>query len=129
MIYNLGAALLIIAIWFYIVDLKKKSNIFINMLKYYGKISLSLFLLHYIFITLFFKFLDFEFFIIVWLGYVGFWGFLMYLWNEFFDGKGSPEWLMVQIGRIGQKTTHRVKKEIHIIEEELKETVQKLKRE
>ena len=127
MIYNLGAALLLISIWFYIVDLKKKNNVFINMLKYYGKISLSLFLLHYIFITIFFRFFDIVFFIIVWLGYTGFWGFLMYLWNEFFDGKGSPEWLMVQIGRIGQKTTHSVKKEIHIIEEEIKETVQKLK--
>ncbi len=127
MIYNLGAALLIIAIWFYIVDLKKKSNIFISMLKYYGKISLSLFLLHYIFVTLFYGFFDIVFFIIICLGYTGFWGFLMYLWNEFFDGKGSPEWLMVQIGRIGQKTTHTVKKEFHIIEEEIKGTVQKLK--
>jgi uncharacterized membrane protein len=127
MIYNLGAALLIISIWFYIVDLKKKSNIFISMLKYYGKISLSLFLLHYIFVTLFYGFFDIVFFIIICLGYTGFWGFLMYLWNEFFDGKGSPEWLMVQIGRIGQKTTHTVKKEIHIIEEEIKGTVQKLK--
>ena len=129
MIYNLGAALLLIAIWFYIVDLKKKHNIFTNMLKYYGKVSLSLFLLHYIFITIFFRFFDIVFFIIVWLGYVGFWGFLMYVWNEFFDGKGSPEWLMVQIGRIGEKTTHTVKKEITIIEEEIKETVRKLKSE
>ena len=127
MVYSLGAALLLIVVWFFIVDLKKKSNIFISMLKYYGKISLSLFLLHYIFITMFFRFFDIVFFIFVWLGYAGFWGFLMYLWNEFFDGKGSPEWLMVQIGRIGQKTTHTVKKEIHIIEEEIKETVQKIK--
>jgi uncharacterized membrane protein len=127
MTYSLGAALLIISVWFFIVDLKKKSNVFINMLKYYGKISLSLFLLHYIFITLFYRFFDIIFFIIVWLGYTGFWGFLMYLWNEFFEGKGSPEWLMVQIGRVGQKTTHTVKKEIHIIEEEIKETVQKIK--
>ena len=129
MIYNLGAALLLIAIWFYIVDLKQKSNIFISMLKYYGKISLSLFLLHYTFITLYFRFFDIVFFPVVWLGYAGFMGFLLYVWNEFFDGKGSPEWLMVQMGRIGQKTSHTVKKEMQIIEEEIKDTVQKLKRE
>lgn len=129
MIYNLGAALLLIAIWFGIVDLKNKSNVFINMLKYYGKVSLSLFLLHYTFITLYYQFFDIVMFPIVWLGYVGFMGFLLYLWNEFFDGKGSPEWLMVQLGRIGQKTTHTVKKEIRIIEEEIKDSVQKLKHE
>jgi hypothetical protein len=129
MIYNLGAALLLIAIWFYIVDLKNKSNIFISMLKYYGKISLSLFLLHYTFITLYYSFFDIVVFPFVWLGYVGFMGFLLYVWNEFFEGKGSPEWLMVQMGRIGQKTSHTVKKEMKNIEEEIKDTVQKLKRE
>ena len=129
MIYNLGAALLLIAIWFYIVDLKKKNNIFISMLKYYGKISLSLFLLHYTFITLYYSFFDIVFFPIVWLSYAGFMGFLLYIWNEFFEGKGSPEWLMVQIGRIGQKTSHTVKKEMKSFEDEIKDTVQKLKRE
>ncbi|GAG79517.1 unnamed protein product, partial [marine sediment metagenome] len=104
MIYNLGAALVLIAVCFYIVDIKRKMNNFISMINYYGKVSLSLFLLHFVFITLFLNSLDIIPYWILLFGYVGFWGFLMYVWNEFYNGKGSPEWLMVQIGRIGQKT-------------------------
>ena len=60
---------------------------------------------------------------------MGLWGFILYIWNEFYGGAGSPEWIMVQVGRIGQKTGETVKKEIRIIEEEIKETVHKIKRE
>ena len=125
MIYNLGAALLIIAICFYIVDIKRKMNIFISMMNYYGKVSLSLFLLHFVFITVFLRSIDLALFVFVVFGYLGFWGFIMYIWNEFYNGVGSPEWFMVQIGRIGQKTGTTVKKELIVIEEEIKETVHK----
>ncbi len=132
MIYNLGAALILIALCFYLVDIKRKMNNFISMMNYYGKVSLSLFLLHFVFITIFrisgFGALDFIAYVFVIFGYLGFWGFVMYIWNEFYSGAGSPEWLMVQIGRIGQKTGKTVKKEILIIEEEIKETVQKIKK-
>jgi len=127
MIYNLGAALLLIAVSFYFIDIKRKMNVFISMMNYYGKVSLSLFLLHFIFITLFLSSLNLVVFVVVCFGYVGFWGFLMYVWNEFYGGAGSPEWLMVQVGRIGQKTGETVKKEVRIIEEEIKETVHKIK--
>ena len=129
MIYNLGAALLLIAISFYFIDIKRKMNSFISMMNYYGKVSLSLFLLHFIFITLFLSSLNMVAFVFVCFGYVAFWGFTLYVWNEFYGGAGSPEWLMVQIGRIGQKTGKTVKKEIRIIEEEIKETVHKIKHE
>jgi len=41
---------------------------------------------------------------------------------------GSPEWLMVQVGRIGQKTGKTIKKEILVIEEEIKGTIQKIRK-
>jgi len=128
MIYNLGAALILIAVCFYFIDIKKKMNNFITMINYYGKVSLSLFLLHFVFITLFLNTLDFAAYAFVYFGYLGFWGFIMYIWNEFYDGVGSPEWLMVQVGRIGQKTGKTVKKEILVIEEEIKETVHKIRK-
>jgi uncharacterized membrane protein len=127
MIYNLGAALLLIGICFYIIDIKEKRNYFISMLKYYGRVSLSLFLVHYIYVTLFFRSLDFVLYVVIVICYAGLMGFFMFLWNEFYNGVGSPEWIMIQIGRIGQKTGHNVKKEIHVIEEEIKESVQKIK--
>ena len=128
MIYNLGAALILIAVCFYFIDIKRKMNNFITMINYFGKVSLSLFLLHFVFITLFLNTLDFVAYIFVYFGYLGFWGFIMYIWNEFYDGVGSPEWLMVQVGRIGQKTGKTVKKEILVIEEEIKETVHKIRK-
>jgi len=128
MIYNLGTALILIAVCFYIIDIKRKMNNFISMINYYGKVSLSLFLLHFVFITLFLNSLDIIAYWILLFGYVGFWGFIMYIWNEFYDGKGSPEWLMVQVGRIGQKTGKTVKKEMLVIEEGIKETVHKIRK-
>jgi len=120
MCYNLGWALFVIAICFYFIDIKGKSNSFTGMCIYYGKVSLSLFLVHYTFISLFVRYFNILFFVFVWLGFTGLMGFLMYIWIEYAKGVGSPEWLMVQIGRIGQKTTHEIKKETHIIVDKIK---------
>ncbi len=48
-------------------------------------------------------------------------GFFMYIWNEYGNGVGSPEWIMVQISRIGQKTGETVKKEVREAGEVIKE--------
>ena len=120
MFYSLGAALLIISLFFYLIDIKKVDNKFTHMLMYYGKISLSLFLLHYTFILLFigqFTIVEYPFIIIA---YCGFMGFAMYIWNEYGKGIGSPEWIMIQISRIGQKTGETVKKELFKTEEMIK---------
>ncbi len=110
MFYNQGAALLIIAIFFYFIDIKQKSNNFINMLIYFGKTSLSLFLIHFLFIPMFLRQFNIPFFLIVSLSYIGFLGIFMYIWMEYGKGVGSPEYLMVQLGRIGQKSGEAVKK-------------------
>lgn len=129
MFYNLGAALLIIAVSFYFIDIKKKSNQFIKMIIYYGKVSLSLFLIQYLFLPLYIGQFSIIFFPIVWVAYCGFLGLMMYIWMEYFNGVGSPEWIMVQLGRVGQKTEEFVKKETHVIAEKAKETIHKLKKE
>lgn len=126
MFYNIGAALLVIAVCFYLIDIKKIDNSFTSMLIYYGKVSLSLFLVHYMFIPLFpFQF-NIVIIVFIILGYVGFMGFFMYIWNEYGEGIGSPEWFMIQIGRIGQKTGEKVKEEVikteELISKEIKKT-------
>jgi hypothetical protein len=110
MFYNQGAALFIISIFFYFIDIKEKSNNITNMLIYYGKVSLSLFLLHFMFIPLFIGLLPIPLFLVIGLSYVGFMGIFMYTWMEYAKGVGSPEWLMVQLGRIGQKSGEAVVK-------------------
>ncbi|MHA1660545.1 MAG: heparan-alpha-glucosaminide N-acetyltransferase domain-containing protein [Promethearchaeota archaeon] len=125
MLYNLGAALIIIAISFYFIDLKKKKNEFTGIMIYFGKVSLSLFLVHYTFLFLYMGQFDVVFFLLVGLSYLAFMGIFMYIWMEFFNGVGSPEWIMVQIGRIGQKTGETVKKEGKIIVKKTKERFKK----
>jgi len=127
MLYNLGAALTIIAVAFYFIDLKGKSNNIVRMFKYYGKISLSLFLVHFIFMPLYVKQLNIFLFPVIYIANVGLLGFLMYIWIEYGKGIGSPEWLMVQIGRIGQKTGENIKKTSKFAIEKTKKSIKKRK--
>ncbi|MGQ4875888.1 MAG: heparan-alpha-glucosaminide N-acetyltransferase domain-containing protein [Promethearchaeia archaeon] len=126
--YNLGAALIIIAIFFHILDIKKKWNNFYSMLVYYGKVSLSLFLIHYIFLTLYVNQYNIVFFPFVEFAFLAFMGFFIYIWFEYFEGKGSPEYIMIQVGRIGQKTGEKVKEELKKTEKIIKKEFQKIKK-
>ncbi|MFX1502293.1 MAG: heparan-alpha-glucosaminide N-acetyltransferase domain-containing protein [Promethearchaeota archaeon] len=110
MFYNQGAALTIIALFFYLIDIKKKKNDLTNMVRYLGKVSLSLFLIHFLFIPLFSQQLGIPLYLTIVLSYVGFLGIFMYIWMEYAKGIGSPEWLMVMLGRIGEKSGQAVKK-------------------
>jgi hypothetical protein len=103
LLYNLGAALLVISISFYFIDIKKKYGNFVKMLVYYGKVSLSLFFVHQIFLGLFYRQFDIPLFLITDLTYIGLMGFCMYIWMEYANGVGSPEWLMAAIGSLGKK--------------------------
>jgi len=103
MFYNLGVAFLLIAIFFYFIDIKKKSNDVIKLVLFYGKTSLSLFLIQYLFLPLYAGQFSIIFLPIVWVGYCGFLGLLMYIWLKYFNGVGTPEWIMRKIGSAGQK--------------------------
>ncbi|MHA2398706.1 MAG: heparan-alpha-glucosaminide N-acetyltransferase domain-containing protein [Promethearchaeota archaeon] len=103
MIYNLGSALLLIAVSFYYLDIKGKSNDVLKMVNFYGKNSLSLFLIQYMFLPLYIGQFPITLIFFALAGYTGFLGYLMYLWLKFFKGVGSPEWIMSQLGKMGQK--------------------------
>lgn len=103
MFYNLGVAFLLIALCFYIIDIKKKMNDVIKLVLFYGKTSLSLFLIQYLFLPLYIGQFSIIFLPIVWVGYCGFLGLLMYVWLKFFNGVGTPEWIMSKIGSAGKK--------------------------
>ncbi|MFX1573471.1 MAG: heparan-alpha-glucosaminide N-acetyltransferase domain-containing protein [Promethearchaeota archaeon] len=103
MFYNLGVGFLLIAISFYFIDIKNKSNDVIKLVVFYGKVSLSLFLIQYLFLPLYGGQFSIIFLPIVWVGYCGFLGLLMYLWTEYFGGVGTPEWIMGKLGGAGKK--------------------------
>ncbi|MFX1276085.1 MAG: heparan-alpha-glucosaminide N-acetyltransferase domain-containing protein [Promethearchaeota archaeon] len=108
--YNLGAALTIIAIFFYFIDIKKKKNVFVKMIIFYGNISLSLYLFHFVFITLYVGQFPIYYFPFICLCYIGFLGFLFYFWNKLANGIFTPEWIMIQMGKIGQQNRNQEKK-------------------
>jgi peptidoglycan/LPS O-acetylase OafA/YrhL len=124
MLYNLGAALTIIAVAFFFIDLKGKSNNIVRMFNYYGKISLSLFMVHFVFMPLYAGQFNIFLFPVFYIANVGLLGFLMYIWIEYGKGIGSPEWLMVQIGRIGQKTGENIKKTSKFAVEKTKKSIE-----
>jgi uncharacterized membrane protein len=103
MFYNLGAALIIISISFYIIDIKKKRHLFIDMLIFFGNVSLSFYLIHFMFLPLFSAMFPMYYFPFIYIAFMGLMGFLMYLWNKYANGIGTPEWLMGQTGKIGQR--------------------------
>jgi uncharacterized membrane protein len=103
MFYNLGVAFLLIAVCFYIFDIKKHINDIVKLVLFYGKTSLSLFLIQYLFLPLYSNQFSIIFYPIVFVGYCGFLGLLMYIWLKCFNGVGTPEWIMSKIGSIGKK--------------------------
>lgn len=128
MFYQLGAALLLIGLSFSLIDIKKKKIMLTDVLIYYGKVSLSLFLLHYTFVPIYLRAFNMVFFPFVVLTYIGFFGFLMFLWFEFFGGKGSPEYIMIQMGRVGQKASEEIVKGSKNIAEGSKKIAKKTKK-
>ena len=87
-------ALLMLGGSYYYIDIELKENLFIDTMIFYGNVSLSLFFLGYIGLTLYFQLLNIFTIWFIWIGYTGFLGFFMYFWNKFYGGKYSLEWIM-----------------------------------
>lgn len=98
MFFLIGINLLIIGICFYFIDIKGADNSFTKMLIFYGKVSLTLFLFHHIFLTLFIGQFNVIFAWFIVIGFLGFLGFFMWIWQTWGHGKGTAEWLMAQLG-------------------------------
>jgi len=120
MLYLIGWSLLLVAISLHFLDIKEKENAFTEMLVFYGKVSLSLFLFVFVFDFLFSEIFPVWFFLPATFGITGLLGFLMYIWMKYFRGVGSPEWIMVEISRITQKTEESIKKTEESIKEKIK---------
>ena len=95
--YSMGMALLILGISFYYIDIRDNDNSFIKMLCFYGQISLTIFLIHYVWLLTFLQAFNIAIFFFVWGGYLGFLGFLLYLWRKEGGGVGTLEWVMTSM--------------------------------
>ncbi len=102
-LYHLGLDLITIATLFYIIDIQKKDNIFFRMLKFYGSCSLTLFIIEYAFIPLFIRQSPAGLFLIYVWPFIGFLGILLFIWNTYWGGVGTLEWLMGMSMGAGKK--------------------------
>ena len=93
----MGIALLILGIFFYFLDVEKFQNFFIKILCVYGNFSLTLYLIHYIGILIFYRQLTIAVFIILFTIYIIILGFLTFFWQKLFHGIGSLEWMLTKI--------------------------------
>ncbi len=92
--YSIGMALILIGWLFYYIDVKKRKNIFVDMFVFLGTVSLSLFLISYIWLPLFTVHFNIFSIWFGWIAYTAILAFLMYIWRYYFSGKYSLEWLM-----------------------------------
>jgi uncharacterized membrane protein len=111
MLYLMGVALIFIGLGLYLLDLKRKTNSFINMGIFYGRISLSLYLLVEFFAFMFSGVYPLWFFIIFYISTTAFVGFLLYLWRKYFENIGSFEWIVGKSCMLVQNYTYRRLKE------------------
>ena len=73
------------------------------MVLFYGKVSLSLFIIQFLFLPLYTGQFSLGFALTIGLGYIGFLGLIMYVWLKYFNGVGTPEWIMRKIGSSGKR--------------------------
>lgn len=93
-LFHMGCDILLIGGIFYALDIKNYDNVFVDMLKYYGKASLNLFLIEYAFISLYSNSLTLFYWVFITINFIGFLAFLLYLWEKYANSVGTPEWLL-----------------------------------
>ncbi|TFF98744.1 MAG: DUF1624 domain-containing protein [Promethearchaeota archaeon] len=112
MLYLMGVALIFIASGLYFLDFKQKSNPFIKMNLFYGKISLSLYFFVEFFAFFFSSVFPLWFFLFFYIFMTAFVGFLLYIWKKYFYNIGTFEWVVGQSCKIIQDFTYqRIEKE------------------
>ncbi|MCP4760315.1 MAG: hypothetical protein GY870_00945, partial [archaeon] len=97
MFYNLGVGYLLLALCFYICEIKGHKGKIVKFLSFYGKVSLSIYILHILLGGIFLGKLIFDVFI-----YVAFIIFALYyimkVWAYKFDMKFTPEFFIIAFG-------------------------------
>lgn len=113
--YSMGIGLLLISISFYICEIKGHKGKYVKFFVFYGRFSLTLFMLHYIFLIGNKDKLDpIGLFTLYFVAIAGL-GLLLYIWRYRWNAVGTLEWLMIAAG--GFRKSKKKKEE----SEELKE--------
>jgi len=94
---SMGVALLLIGRLYYRKDIIHKNRLKLSILSLFGKNSITLFFLQFIFLPLFYQKLPMLMFVPFLIVYVVFLGFLLYLWQEHGNSMPSFDWMLNKI--------------------------------
>ncbi len=94
---SMGVALLVIGRKYYRKDILHKNNLKINIVSLFGKNSITLFFLQFIFLPLFYQKLPLLMFIPFLIAYIILLGFLLYLWQKYINSIPSFDWMLNKI--------------------------------
>jgi len=94
---SMGIALLVIGRKYYGKDILQKNKIKIKILPLFGKNSITLFFLQFIFLPLFYQILPLLIFIPFLMAYIVLLGFLLYLWQKYVNSVPSFDWVLNKI--------------------------------
>ena len=94
---SMGVALLLIGRIYYRKDIIHKNRLKLSILSLFGKNSITLFFLQFIFLPLFYQILPMLMFVPFLIAYVAFLGFLLYLWQEHGNSIPSFDWMLNKI--------------------------------
>ena len=94
---SMGVALLFIGRNYYRKDILQKINLKLNILSLFGKNSITLFFLQFIFLPLFYQKLPLLIFVPFLIAYIVLLGFLLYLWQKYGNSIPTFDWMLNKI--------------------------------
>jgi hypothetical protein len=97
---SMGVALLFIGRIYYRKDILHKKNLKLNMLSLFGKNSITLFFLQFIFLPLFYQKLPLPMIAPFLIAYIVLLGFFLYLWQKYLNSIPSFDWMLKKIDEL-----------------------------
>ncbi len=96
--FIMGLSLLIIGVTYYLFDVLHINNKIAKILSIYGKYSLTLLLIQFLFLPIFYQKLTFLLFFQFSIGYIILLGLLIYFWEKFGKSILSLDWMFKKVG-------------------------------
>ncbi|MFW9929448.1 MAG: hypothetical protein ACFFD1_08665, partial [Candidatus Thorarchaeota archaeon] len=93
-LFTVGLIIILIGIIFYMNEISVNNRRIFNIFRLFGKYSITIIFLQYIFIPLFLFQVNVILFFPIFILFITLLGYLVYLWNTYADGKGSLEWII-----------------------------------
>jgi len=94
---SMGVALLLIGRKYYRKDILHKKKLKLNILSLFGKNSITLFFLQFIFLPIFYQKLPLLMFVTFLITYIVLLGFILYLWQNYGNSIPSFDWMLNKI--------------------------------